>query len=274
MRTVKTILIPIAFLFISNTTHGQFWKKMVDKAEKKIKIEAEGRLENRVNKSIDKVFDGAENTIDGNVNLSKSSTTLKNIELPDIYHFDWKYTLIAKSKEGEVKMHYMLKQKATYFGVVLVLDEKNKGRNYITIMDKGRNAYITFMDVGGQKMMRKMNFPEDIYEIGAGQNNDLNFVKTDTKEILGYRCQGFKAQMNDGVMYMYIAKNLPISFNRALGSSNNLPKGLNQKLQQELENGIMLESEFVSNKNKKDNFKTTCIALKKMEYTLNVSQYK
>ncbi len=274
MKTVKPLILVFAFLLISNTTQAQFFKKLAKKAEQRIEQEAERRAEKRVNKKIDKTFDGAENKIDSNNKKPKTEESKEEINLPDTYHFEWKYTLKMEANKSDVKMHYMLKQNATYFGVVLVLDEKDTSKSSITVMDRGRNAYIALMDMQGQKIIRTTELPADNSENNIEQADNFNLVKTDTKEILGYNCQGFKTQMDDGVMHIYIAKNAPISFNRAFGNTQNIPEGLNKKLVKELENGIMLEAEFTSNKNKKHNFKTTCIELKKMKYTLDLSEYK
>jgi len=262
MKIFKPLLTSLIFLLISTTGQAQFFEKLLNKAEKKIESEAEKRAERRVNNKIDKTFDGAEDTIDG-----KNKSSKKDINIPNTYDFNWKYTLQMTTKEGDVKINYLLKQDASYFGMIMDLGEKTPTRNSVTIMDMDRNAFITIMDVNGQKMVRTTKIPN----LNTQDKNTKEFelIKTDTKVILGYNCQGFKTQMDDGVMHFYVAKNAPVSFNRAFGNTQNMPKGFNEKIRKEFENGIMLEAEFIHDKKKKKNFKTICIALEKNNQTIN-----
>ena len=74
-------------------------------------------------------------------------------------------------------------------------------------------------------------------------------------------------------MHFYMANNAPISLHSAFGKNQNMPKGFNKELLTDLKDGLMLEAEFTSDKNSNNNFKTTCTELKKVDYTLDVSQY-
>ena len=265
---LKTFFYIINILFIgTGTVNAQFLKKLAKKAEEKIEREAEKRAERRVNNKIDKTFDGAEETIDGK---NKNNTSNNKINISDNYHFEWKYTLQMTTKKGDVKINYLLKQDATYFGMVMDLGENTPTGNTVTIMDTGRNAFVTIMDVNGQKMVRTTAIPT--IKANDKETKEFELIKTDTKVILGYNCQGFKTQMDDGVMRFYIAKNAPVSFNHAFSNTQNMPKGFNEKLHKEFKNGIMLEAEFIHNKKKNNNFKTTCIALERNNQTVNTNE--
>lgn len=66
------------FLFAPQVTHGQFLKKLTNKAKAKIEREAENRSERRVNKKIDEEFDKAEDAIDGKEEENTTGTTKQN----------------------------------------------------------------------------------------------------------------------------------------------------------------------------------------------------
>lgn len=270
MKTLKQLLFFFVFLLTSSTLQAQFWEKLGKRAEEKIEREAEKRVERQVEKKIDKIFNDAENKLDG----INTKTPKKDVKLPDSYAFEWKYTMKMETNNMDVKMHYMLKKEATYFGIVMVLDELDTSKSSITIMDRGRKAIITLINMEGQKFYRAMELPDENTEDEDSESTEFKLIKTDVKEILGYDCQGFKVQMDGGVMHFYIAKNAPVTFNRAFGNGQNMPKGLNKELIKEFENGIMLEVEFISDKSEKNNFKSTCIELKSMDYKLDVSDYK
>ncbi|WP_178986096.1 DUF4412 domain-containing protein [Winogradskyella helgolandensis] len=267
MKALKPLFLTLVFLLMSNAVQAQFWKKLAKKAEKKIEREAGNRAEKRVNKNIDKVFDEAEDGID-NIDLK---TEKVDVKLPDSYHFEWKYSMKTETQDKEINMYYMLKKEAAYIGIIVILDEFDTSKNSKTIMDGERGAFITFMDVNGQKIYRAMELPEaDPLEENT---NNFTLEKTDTKEILGYSCQGYRTQINEGTMHFYMANNAPISLHSAFGKNQNMPKGFNKELLTDLKDGLMLEAEFTSDKNSNNNFKTTCTELKKVDYTLDVSQY-
>ncbi|MBD0778059.1 OmpA family protein [Maribacter sp. ANRC-HE7] len=66
------------FLFAPQVTHGQFLKKLANKAKAKIEREADNRSEKRVNKKIDEEFDKAEDAIDGKEEENTTGTTKQN----------------------------------------------------------------------------------------------------------------------------------------------------------------------------------------------------
>lgn len=291
----KTSLVLLILLFGSiQGTQAQFWKKIKERAkqaaEETILRKTEQKAMEKTEQVIDSIFelpkrkkrrpnrqsgtdtDSLEIAFDESV-LDDYLEQNEDIDLPDSYTFEWKYSLRMEANKNDVTMHYMINPSANYFGMALVVDDVETTKNSVTIMDRGRNAYIMLTYLGGQKMIRTTTMPSEILDTEDPQTESFDLVKTDTKEILGYTCQGYKTEMNNGVMHMYIAENAPVSFNRAFGTTQNAPKGLNQKLLKELENGIMLEAEFIG-AHKKDNFKTTCIELKKMQFTLHLDTYQ
>ncbi len=268
MKILKTFFCALIFLLTTTTTQAQFFKKLQKKAEDKITREAEKRAERRVNKKIDKTFDKAETGIDGTLKKNPKKNTAK---LPNTYRFDWKMTMQMQSKEGSIDMDYFLKQDANYFGMVIKIPTNKKSRDVITIMDMKNNTIITLMNMEGNKIMRVADIPND--EDKTDQN--ITIVETNTKKILGYLCQGYRIETEEGVVNMYVAMNAPVSFNKTLsGNSKFIPKGLNPNLLKKLKNGLMLELDFISKEKKKYNSKMICTSLSKNPFSIKISDYK
>jgi len=271
MKKLKIILL---LLFISvgavQNTQAQFFKKLEERAKEKIKQEAERRAQRRVDRKIDKGFDKTEEKMDrvGKPRHPKNKESKINTK----YSFDWKMSMKMESKKGEITMHYLLKQDAPYFATTMDIPEKKGAQDMITIMDLDRNIIITLMNMQGNKIKQEMDFPEDNEDNDA---QDVTIVETDTKTILGYLCQGYKVDTEEGTVLMYVAMNAPVSFNKSLsGNTKFTPKGFNPNILKKLKNGLMLEMHFISKKKKKYNMKMTCTSLKKNRRTVNTKGYK
>lgn len=252
------------------TTHAQFFKKLEKQAKEKIKQEAERRAQRRVDRKIDKGFDKTEEQMD---NVGKKKKKKKSSKtLITKYSFDWKMSMKMETKKGEIIMHYLLKQDAPYFATIVDIPEQQNAQNMISIMDFKQNTIITLMDIEGNKIKQETDFPED-YDDTAIQN--ITIVEIGTKTILGYLCQGYKMDTDDGEVIMYVAINAPISFNKSLSANPKFKsKGFNPNILKKFKNGLMLEMNFISNKKKKYNMKMTCTSLKKNRHTINTKNYK
>jgi len=203
------------------------------------------------------------------------------------YSFEWKYVLKMESAQtkkhkevGEMKITYYLSRNSSTFASRFEMGGKNPTGmdNMLMIMDLEIGANMMLMEMDGQKFIQEMPsiLSQDIDQDMEGQSvKDYTIVKTDTKTILGYQCQGFKVTSKDGIVHMYVAKDAPVSFNNAMaGNSKFKPKGFNPKWLKEFKNGLMLEMNFVSSKRKKHNIKMTCVELVKEPFSINLSAYK
>lgn len=270
MKKIQIILMLIIFsVGTIQTTQAQFFKKLEKQAKKKIKREAEKRAERRVNKRIDKTFDKAEGGIDKTVKGKPKKNKKNEIKLPSKYKFDWKMSMKMESKKGDMVMHYLIKQDATYFGTIMDMKHERQANDMITIMDFEHDYIMILMDVEGNKIKQITDIPNDT----SSNNQDYNMESIDTKKILGYLCQGYRVKTEDGTATIYIALNAPVSFNNTLRGQN-IPKGISTDMLKKLKNGLMLEMIFVSNKKKKHNMRMICTELKKSKRGINVNDYK
>jgi len=282
MKLLKITLFTSIFLFATTTTHAQFFKKLKEKTQEKIEREAERRAQRRVDKKIDDAFNKAEKTLDGKTVNSKNKVT-NTPNLATNYQFEWKYVLKMESERTKGKddmnmIYYLSPNTPTFATKFEVANKEATPGNMLTIMDPTTGAGVMLMNVDGKKIRQNMpSFSsEDANDVAQQQAvKDYTIVKTDTKTILGYPCQGFKITSSDGVINMYIAQNAPVSFNNTMsGDSKFKPKGFDPKWLKEFKNGLMMQMQFTSNKKEKYNMKMTCVELVKEPLTINMSAYK
>ncbi len=292
MKTIKTnkIIILLFFFFIGSgiqTTQAQFWKKL----KKRVK---DGVEEAILRKTEEKSVEKTENTIDSVFAIDKmlnrmKKTNMEDIALPESYDFEWKYVLKMESKEtrkkemGTMEIVYYLNPNSSTFGSKFKMSAKNGEEDVlghmILILDSEVGAQLILMDLNDHKVIQIMpstianQEDEDSLE---DEMQDYEIVKTDTKTILGYHCQGFRFDTDQGTVNIYIAKDTPVSFNISSGENSkyNHFKGFDTKTLREFKNGLMMEMEFTSNKKKKHNMKMTCVALEQEPFSINLNEYK
>ncbi len=296
MENNKVKKFGILFLFFllvgGQSTQAQFWKKVKERVkdgvEEAVLRKTEEKATKETEKAIDSIFETPKKIGKKNKKGNTSAeNTAEEIDLHTEYHFEWKYALELESEEikknknqGTMKMVYLLSPDSPTFGSQFNIENGNMNMgNMLMIMNPDTGSNIMLMEVDGKKIIQRMpNLSGKMEENKEENEDDFNnytIEKTDTKEILGYTCQGFRMVTDKGVINSYIAINAPISFSASLsGNSNFKPKGFNPKWIKELGNGLMMEMIFISSKKKKHNMKMTCVELVKEPFTVNISEYK
>lgn len=306
MKNIKPIYLCFALLLISNTIHAQFLKKL----EKRVKAATEELVLRKTVEETSKQTEKAIDTILKNPksnneqtnnpsrlpNQSKDAAMEENmledylkqqeaISLPESFSFEWKYVLKMESdaykkqqKEmGDSKITYLLSTQSTAFATQFDVKENNKGLGQsLMVMDPKTGINVMLMEIDGKKMIQ--NLPS-IAEVSKQNNetidnsNNIKIKKIGTKKIMGYSCQGFEMQLEEGVSTIYINPNSPVSFNRS-GDPNFTAKGFDAEWLEDFENGLMMEMTFVSSKKAKHNMKMTCVELVRKPITINLNEYK
>ncbi len=288
--TLKKNTIILFFFLIGTgiqTTQAQFWKK--------IKERVKGGVEEAIlRKTEEKTVEKTENAIDSvfamdKILKRKKGKNKEDIALPESYDFEWKYILKMESKEtrkkgmGAMEIIYYLNPNSSTFGSKFKMSAKNGEEdvlgNMIMILDSEIGAQLMLMDMNDHKVIQIMpstienQEDEDTFE---DEMQSYEIVKTDTKTILGYHCQGFRFETEQGTVNIYIAKDTPVSFNISSGEDSKYKhfKGFDTNTLREFKNGLMMEMEFTSNKKKKHNMKMTCVALEQEPFSINPNEYK
>ena len=181
----------------------------------------------------------------------------------------------GKQQDGDLLMTYYLSSRDSYVGFRPdVSGSKSEAGNMLMVMDEKKGDNYIFMNLDGRKIVKKM--PADRRKDNIGGKKEMNYkiTKIGTKTILGYHCQGYRMETEDGVLTTYIAKNAPVAFKNAYGSDpNSRPKGFDPRWLKEFENGLMMEMDFKSSKKDKYDFKTTCVGLDKENLSINAGDY-
>jgi hypothetical protein len=303
IQTLKGLLF-LFFLGGMQFAEAQFWKKLEKRVkegvEEAILRKTEEQTTEKTENAIDTIFE-APKKIKRKKKKRKKDKKYKNIvkndqdkinypqnkditTFPNEYRFDWRYTLKMDSKamhknaKGSMKITYYLSTNYATFASSFDMGGKNEIGKMIMVMNPETGTNLMLMEMNGQKVKQKMpSFSgQEVDEISEEQAvKDYTIVKTDSKTILGYACQGFKVTSSDGVVNMYIAQNAPISFNNAMaGGAKFKPKGFNPNWLKEFKNGLMMEMQFISNKKEKYNVKMTCVELVQEPFSINLSEYK
>ncbi|SDM89294.1 DUF4412 domain-containing protein [Kriegella aquimaris] len=276
MKTIKTTILLLLFLFIGINTQAQFWKKVTKSAEKAAERAVLKKTEQKATEKTDKALD---NLFD--MDLSTMGMGGRQVDpstLPSSYEFKWRYTLQMSHSKGDIKMHYVLSENGGAFGSK---PEMSQGRtpmgNMLMIMDPTLSTTTILMDNGGKKTGTVMSNPDITGAVSKESNmEDYDFKEIGTKQILGFTCQGFQIENEDALTTMYVAFDTPVSFDNMYSGNNakQLPKGFDPKWLERIgDNSLMMEIDFKNKRKPKQSAKMTCVALEKEPLHINVSEY-
>ncbi len=294
MKLLKILSI-LLILGIPCNSNAQFFKKLKDKAEKKIKNEAERRTQRRIDKKIDKTFDKAEDEIDDvttkkkkKENTSSKTGTTKTVQTKNttskqqnnqvvannqtVFKFSHIYSFkIQTEKKKPMQVDYFLKKDANYLASVLP-DMKN---NTISIMDFSNENMIMLMETGDSKtrMHVKMNFNSVSKDV---EDKNISITKTGKKKkILGYNCEEYLAKGDDFTNNVWVTTDAGIEFPKTFqGGGNKKMKNQNNRWMFKMK-GMALEMTVVdTSKKKPKTTKIICTKLAKEPRTIDISSYK
>jgi len=265
----KILICSFSLVFIGPTSEAQFLKKLKKKVENAVENtvinKAGEKASQETSKSMDKVF-----------NMKVGGGAADMSKLPSSYDFEWKYTLEMSSQGKSFKMNYFLKPDAKYFGALPEMDASIPTEGMFMVMDEELGITTIFMDKDGEKSAFSMNsMVDEITEvIDDGNMTNGEIEKIGSKNILGYECEGFRMNVEDGTMTMYVAVNTPVSFNQVYGTQNSpAPKGFDPEWLKQAENGLVMEMNFEHKKKSKRNMTMKCVMLEQENRTINVSDY-
>lgn len=272
MKMKKNTIALITILLIGTCVQGQFLKKLGKRVEKAAENTVLKKAEQETSKKTDQVLDNVLNMEIGQMGAKQVNPET----LPSSYVFDWRYTLTMSHKKGDMKLHYFLSEDSDAFGSRPEMEKQNSSfGNMVMVMDPSRSTTTILIDSEGQKTGMAMSSPDISKEVSKQANVDeYSFKQIGTKEILGYTCQGFQMVSEDAEITMYLAMDVPVSFNNMYHGKNakHLPKGFNPKwLKQIGEHSLMMEMNYTDKGN--DTIQITCVALEKEAIRFDLSEY-
>ena len=196
-------------------------------------------------------------------------------EIRDTYTFSYSLVYELKTSKETMSLEYLLEPDADYFGNKM---NEQQG-NQLMVYDFKKNAMVTFMDNGEQKMAMKMKMPNiNKMEKKFGKKvipdeneEDFEIVPIEGKTILGYKCDGYQVTSKDGVSKFWVTNEAPVTINGVYANFKSLPKkARNYPISV---NSLMLEMNYTANRGKKDNMEMVCTQLKKSEFEIHKKDY-
>lgn len=264
----------VSLFFLNSTADAQFMKKLGKRVEQKVERAVIERVSNEAAKKADRSLDKLFNTKISPFPVS--SERVAQEDLPSGYEFEYLYELKMEHKKGDFNIKYYLKENQTYFGAQM---PEQAGSNLFMVYDLEKAMTLIYMDNDGQKMVTALHTGsmENTIE-DESLNNTFTYEKLPgTKTILGYECNGVRAENDEYIMDFYYATNITgPSFNDVWKmDKNNLPKSFDlSMLEGDPEDTLMMELEMKSKKNKKNNVKMTCVQYEPASLSIATGDYE
>lgn len=274
MKTRSKFLVTFIVLstFLMQNTNAQFLKKLKNRIQEK----AENVI---VEKTSDKVAEKTSNSLDKIFDSNPFGTGANKVEpdlVPDSYNFSWKYSMLMKTKDGDITFDYFLQPEEPYFGFNMpTVEGKEIMGDLFMVMDNGRKITVTYIKSDQNSMAMASSMPDDIdLEEMEDTSGDFNYQILPEKEIMGYTCKGVKATNDEYEMIMYFTTEAPVSFNDIYkNKQSNIPEGL-KKYFKENERSLMLEMKMTDKKKSKNSATMECIGLEEVQKQIDKSNYK
>lgn len=207
--------------------------------------------------------------------LNLVSECMPQDKIPSSYAFDWRVTYEMEANDKKMDCHYMVKPKASYYGVVMVLNGKDLSKNTITIKDFGRRKSLNLRKGKGGKLL----YVRDMPELKDNGDQSIAIERIGTKDILGAKCQGFKITMDAGIGTLYMTQDAGFAFNKDFEqySKKRLKgKGIDANILEELENGLMMEMSFQGHGTSASESasKMTIKEMTELKFSVDLSEHK
>lgn len=246
-------------LLLGTTAEAQFLKKLgakiADKVEKTATDNLSDKAANETNETLNEAWGGDWSQKNKETSIAENSSS----GIPESYDFDWKYTLRLDSNKKDIDLVYRLKKGANYMGI-----GGGMMGNIFMVMDFDRNLSVMFMN--GFVRGTKMNTSEDSENLNPEMEN-FTFEKIASKTILGYDCDGYRAENNEYEMTMYVTDEVGVGFTGGFKNQEYLPKNFNPEWINE--NSLMMEMQMINKKNPKQNMTLICTGIEPENYTIS-----
>tara|TARA_R110000868_G_scaffold205702_1_gene454273 strand:- start:5807 stop:6523 length:717 start_codon:yes stop_codon:yes gene_type:complete len=206
--------------------------------------------------------------------LALAGAYIPQDKIPSSYAFNWRITYEMEANDKKMDCHYMVKPKASYFGVVMELNGNDLSKNTITIKDFGRRKSLNLRKGKGGKLLYVRDMPEL-----KDNDQSITIERIGTKDILGATCQGYKITMDAGIGTLYMTQDAGFAFNKDFEqySKKRLEgKGIDASILNELENGLLMEMSFEGHETdaSASASKMTIKEMTELKFSVDLSEYK
>lgn len=259
MCGIRKFFVTVVILFsIIYSVEAQFLdrlkKRVIDEAERSVINKTADKTTEKVGAAMDKVLSpdlGIDNI------LGEIGNPMDTDLLPEVYRFDYLYSMKIKNEGRELLFDYLLSKDESYMAM-----KPNTGADIVMVIDEANNAMVTV--TGGQAFAMKM--PEEIDDASV-TDEGYKFTQLPNRTFLGYDCIGYRMENEEHLLTIYFAPDMDAGFDNLFKrKQTNIPPQM-QLMANQYKNGLMMymEMEGKGKKGKKDEALTTleCVAFEK-----------
>ncbi|MDT0642810.1 DUF4412 domain-containing protein [Zunongwangia sp. F363] len=266
----KLLILNLGILFLFHfPAEAQIFRKLTKKVEEKVEDAVVKNVSDKAANETDKKLNQLWETDFKNASFPVGTEMVDPAEIPEIYSFDWEYTLNMKTAETDMEMTYFLKENSKYVGV-----QFPKAPQMFTVLDKGNNMTVMYLASDGRNFVTATKFPEPSGTMeGKNENADMEIQKIGKKTIQGYDCQGYRIENENSVFTFYVTDEAGISFNDIFqANQKKIPSGFDPEW---LENGegLMMQMEMENKDEPSKNTVITCTKIEESQFSISKSDY-
>lgn len=257
---MKNSLIPclMALLFLGTPARAQFLKKLGNKISNKVENAVTENIANKAasesEQALNKIYE-----IDlGGMEVNMGEPVANEL-IPEAYDFTWKYVMGITTDQGEMEMVYRFRENSPYFGM-----QMPNMANMFMVMDQEREISVIYMD--GRVHATKMS--ADISEAAVKDHptDAMSFEKIAGKTILGYECDGYRAESDEHIITMYITDQTGVGFSSVFQNQKNLPKNFDPTWLKD--NSMLLEMQMEDKKDPGKLITMKCSSIEKTPFRI------
>ncbi len=247
------ILFIIIFGFgFTDSANAQFLNrlknKVLEKTEEVIIDKAADKAAEKTSNAMEKIHNP---NLEGLFNFGGKSVDLA--DLPEVYRFDYDYTVKMATEGGETNMNYLFSKNDSYIGIKTEISP-----DMIMILDNSKNVFI--IKSNETVIARELTTDQELSEEDLDIKYDYTFSELPDREYLGYNCKGFKLESDEHNIIVYFAPEINVRFGDTRGQGiANMPKEM-IAFTKKYENGLMMFMEMEDNSKKGNNMTMECIA--------------
>lgn len=248
-----------AFLLSGTSAKAQFFKKLANKVTNKVEDAVTRNISDKAANEADEALNNVWEMDLKGMDIGMGSP-VDLAEVPNSYNFDWKYSLSMKTKDGGMDFVYRLKEDADYMGMAMP-----QMANMFIVLDTGNDLTVMYMNGMVRATKLETELPEDTEM--ENPYSDMEYKKIGSKTILGYDCDGYRAESEDYVFTMYVTDEAGIGFSQLYENQKNLPKGFNPDWISE--DSLLMEMQMDNKKDADKSMTMTCTGIEKDNFTIS-----
>lgn len=258
MRKIILMVFAVS-MFSANNAQAQFFKKLKEKVTNKVENAVTRNISDKAAREANEALNTIWESDLKNINVGMGDP-VDPAEIPAEYKFDWRYTINMKTDAGEMDFNYRLKEGAPYMGI-----EMPNMENFFMVIDNEKGMSVMFMNgIVRATKLSSVTVTED--EVKNPYEN-MEFQKIGTKTIMGYTCEGYKAETKDHSFTIYITDDAGIGFNDIYSNQKNIPKGFDSDWIGE--DSLLMEMQMNDKKDPSKNLTMTCTGIEKEDFSIS-----